>query len=64
MCNHSKVPDMRDAKQVTKELIELMENLSPDERLEVFSDIEDIYCQHCGWEQPKGSRPCQCWNDE
>jgi predicted Zn-ribbon and HTH transcriptional regulator len=34
----------------------LLEKLSDDERLMLFSD----YCKHCGSEDPH----CQCWNDE
>ena len=41
--------------ELKKKIEELLDQLSDDERLEVFG----LYCKACGI---KGS--CQCWNDE
>lgn len=42
--------------EIKDKIIKLLDTISSDERLEVFSE----YCRHCGDKNPK----CQCWNDE
>lgn len=47
-------------KEVTKKIRSLLLVMHENDRLELFSDIMDGYCRHCGTADPK----CQCWNDE
>lgn len=41
---------------------ELLKTLPLDYRLDVFRRIQEGYCPHCGFEDPKGT--CQCSNEE
>lgn len=43
-----------------EEIVELMKQLSDDERLEVMSH----FCTDCGCIQPETGPRCCCWNDE
>lgn len=38
------------------EILQLLTNLTPEQRLEVFAH----FCKSCGSDNPR----CQCWNDE
>ena len=52
----------------TQDLLQLLrKNLAamPDfERLEFFDELTEGYCKHCGRDDSKSFRGCQCWNDE
>ena len=52
--------------EFNKELVRLarvwLEKASNEQRLEMFSDMSQGYCKHCG--RLEGIRCCQCWNDE
>lgn len=43
-------------------LRQMMGTLNSDERKEVWDQIQEGYCAHCGMEDPH--HRCQCWNDE
>jgi hypothetical protein len=50
---------------IIRELREHLEQLSSDDRMRVFDEVQAGYCTSCGDKQPpKPHRPCQCWNDE
>lgn len=58
-------PRVRLPQHATESLVQLhdaLRDLTPEQRLEVFHDISEGYCGHCGYEDPEGR--CQCWNDE
>lgn len=44
------------AAKTNRTMVDMMKDLTPDQRMEVFSQ----FCKHCGSDDPK----CQCWNDE
>lgn len=37
--------------------------LSPEQRVEFFGMLAEIWCRHCGHSQPDSPRGCQCEND-
>lgn len=39
-------------------------SLTDEQRLELWKDIQDGYCQHCGRDDTDTKFGCQCWNDE
>lgn len=49
-----------------EKLISIMQEyfalLTDDQRVELINRFDDIFCLHCGCQQPK--RGCQCQNDE
>lgn len=48
---------------MTEETLEWLKLCLPEERLQFFSALFEVYCRHCGYPQP-AKRTCQCWNDE
>lgn len=48
--------DKKDVKVIITNIEKLLDELTPEERLQVFSK----YCQCCGDKNPE----CQCWNDD
>lgn len=44
-------------------LNQMLETLTPEERLEMFFRACDGYCEYCGFETPEGAR-CMCMRDE
>jgi hypothetical protein len=48
--------DEKSSERLVPLIIKLMQSLTDEHRLEVFS----CFCKYCGTEQPR----CQCWNDE
>lgn len=49
--------------ELLKRALNVFEAMEWHKRPDAISAISDVYCLHCGIEQPKG-RSCQCWNDE
>lgn len=47
-----------------EKVLEILKPLSDSERMKIIDGIMDVYCMHCGCEQPTTGRRCQCWNDE
>lgn len=58
----------KDVSDITINLIDAMQYVSPDKRIEVFDNLEDVWCRHCGFAQPIfvgfAHQKCQCDNDE
>lgn len=40
------------------------EQLSAEERIEIYSTLKSRFCVGCGNPHPSETRRCQCWNDE
>lgn len=59
-----------DKKEITKAaqgIIEIMADLTDEQRLQFIRELTDVYCYHCGRkhsEQAPHGGSCQCWNDE
>lgn len=45
------------------DLLDAMEDLTPDQRTAIFYRLRDSYCEQCGDKQMHAGQ-CQCWNDE
>ncbi|KKN04004.1 hypothetical protein LCGC14_1101870 [marine sediment metagenome] len=45
-------------------LLEMLATKTPEERVEFWRNIFDVFCECCGDEHPPYGRKCQCWNDE
>jgi hypothetical protein len=54
------VTEKQHVDELVKSLRLMLEKLSWEERLDIFSDVKEGYCDHCGCNDPN----CQCWNDE
>lgn len=50
-----------------EDLVEMIRSwqhdLSPGQRIDLWNDIKEGYCDECGYEDPKDGY-CQCWNGE
>jgi len=46
-------------KKVSNQIIELLDDLTSDERMEIFYKVKDEYCTHCG-----NVKPCRCWDNK
>jgi hypothetical protein len=47
-----------------EEFVFRMNLLSEEERVEAFTKLKEIFCEHCGWKHEGDVQKCQCWNDE
>ncbi len=47
-----------------EQIVHVLRELTPPERVELLSEVGDMYCVHCGYVQPDTTRRCQCTNDE
>ena len=43
-----------------EKIIYWFKDLPPNDRVELFLLVGDIYCSHCGVSQPE----CLCWDDD
>ena len=48
----------------THNVVAQLKVMTDEQREQLFSKLRELYCIHCGCEQPKVGRLCQCWNDE
>lgn len=46
--------------KIISDFMELLANMSEDEREEAMNIITEKYCVHC----MSDTLPCHCWNDE
>jgi hypothetical protein len=37
-----------------------MKKMTDDERMEIISELTELFCIHCGSDDPV----CRCWDDE
>ena len=51
------------AMQLVKIVLDEMDGMRDEERIEVWDRVRSEYCLYCGGRQPK-DKWCQCWNDE
>ena len=48
--------------KVVQGFIAYLSTLTDSERMDVFGEIHDVFCEHCGIKMEKEG--CYCWNDE
>jgi hypothetical protein len=49
---------------LVKDIREILKSTSDENRLEIFGNIMNGYCKHCGCDNSKYAMGCQCWNDD
>ena len=53
-----------DVERLLSDIRKELAMMTGEQRLAVFYSISDGYCSHCGRDDSKEPRGCQCWNDE
>uniref|UniRef100_A0A6M3LF33 Uncharacterized protein n=1 Tax=viral metagenome TaxID=1070528 RepID=A0A6M3LF33_9ZZZZ len=46
-------------KKVSNQIIELLDDLTSEERMKIFSKVQEEYCIYCG-----NVKPCRCWDNK